>query len=618
MALACTNLTNGSSITDGTSYATASVTPTSNALVLLSVTLRRSAGTPTTPTVSGCGLTWVEVVSQASSGGANRKISIFRAMGSSPSSGAITITCSETQTEASWSVDQFTGTDTSGTNGSGAIVQSGSSNDGGVAATSCTLTLSAFGSTANMAYGAKTTTANVATTPGSGFTELSDVQTSESGTGFQTQYKVNDNTIDWSWTGSNSWFCAGCEVKEAVAVVGSVYPRFYAIEHRSRSGTLKNRWENCVSDLSWEFLARGGCGVCEFTITGTYTSYTIEADDDIRIWLNDPTLTTTGKLVYRGYIKQWERFIGQDEKIAITCDGYFSKFRRYLVNDDGEPKAYESQAIEIIVDDIVDTFVVANTTPAISIGTIDASNFSPDYIEFKQSAADALDVLASLLNNVEYGVDENLEFYWRTESLTVSKRFYLGKDIEEYSELTETENVVNKLYFEGNTQNDVVFTSTGQSSSSQTVYGLREAVVSNSSINTTAPATQIMNAMFLENNRPKVKINVRIPHQTYRFEDSIPMGTVQIINTSTNQLRNKWGKTASSGSNLIWGKTSASGSGALWGGVPYHLINRIKYTLSTVDGYMNYDLEIGGSRYDTPAIINQIEHNLNAVRQRQI
>lgn len=395
-------------------------------------------------------------------------------------------------------------------------------------------------------------------------------------------------------------------------------PRFYAVEHRSKTGTLKNRWENVISDLSWEFLARGGCGVCEFTVNGTFTSFTIEPEDDIRVWLKDPSAATTGKLVYRGYISQWERFLGQEEKIAITCQGYFNKFRRYLVNDSGDPKAYESQAIETIVDDVVDSFVVANTTPAISIGTIDASNFAPDYIEFKSSAADALETLAALLNNVEYGVDENLEFYWRTESLTVAKRFYIGKDIAEYSELTETENIVNKLYFEGNTQGSSVFTSTGQSSSSQTDYGLREAVVSNSSINTTAPATQIMNATFLENNRPKVKVNVRIPNQSYRFEDSIPMGTAQIVNPSTNQIKNLWGKTASGGSNLIWGKTSASGSGALWGGVPYFLINRVKYTPNGVDGYFDIDLELGGSRYDTPALINQIETNLQAVRQRQI
>lgn len=395
-------------------------------------------------------------------------------------------------------------------------------------------------------------------------------------------------------------------------------PRFYAIEHRSSSGTLKNRWENVVSDLSWEWLARGGCGVCEFTINGTFTSYTIEPDDDIRIWQKDPSVATTGKLVYRGYIKQWERFIGQDEKISITCDGYFSKFRRYLVNDDNGPKAYESQSIEVIVDDIVDTFVVANTSPAISVGTIDVSNFSPDYIEFKQSAAEALEILASLLNNVEYGVDENLEFYWRTESTTVSKRFYLGKDVAEYSELVETENIVNKLYFEGNTSGSDVFVSTGSSAGSQSAYGLREAVVSNSSINTSSPANQIMNATFLENNRPKIKINVRIPNQSYRFEDAIPMGTVEILNTSTDQLSNVWGNTADGGSNLTWGNTADGGSDKVWGTVPCYLVNRIKYTPVGVDGYFDYELELGGSRYDTPALINQIETNLQAVRQRQI
>lgn len=224
MALAASNLTSGVSNTDASSYDTASVSPTANALVLLSVSTRRNAATPAQPTASGCGLTWVVEKTQLSysAGTPNRRLTIFRAMGSSPSTGVITISCTDTQTEAAWSVDQITGTDTSGTNGSGAIVQSGSNNDGGVTATSCTITLSAFSSANNMAYGAKTHTDATATTPGTGFTELAEQTSAENGTGFETEYKVNDNTVDWSWTGSNSWFAAALEIKQATTSIKTI------------------------------------------------------------------------------------------------------------------------------------------------------------------------------------------------------------------------------------------------------------------------------------------------------------------------------------------------------------------------------------------------------------
>lgn len=422
-----------------------------------------------------------------------------------------------------------------------------------------------------------------------------------------------DGTISGSDKAHIGWIYRGITLSS-----GNQLPQKYAIELRNSSGTLKKRWENMASNPTWEWNARGGCGTCDFTITGTYTDYTIEPEDDIRIWIKDIENSNTGKLVYRGYIASWERFLGSEERIAISCEGYFNKLRRYIVNDSGSPKVYESQSIESIVDDLIETFVTPNTTPEISLGTVDVSNFSPDYLEFKTSVADALEVLASLLNNVEYGVDEDLNFFWRTETLAINTRFYIGKDISEYSELTETEEIVNKIYFEGNTQNDVVFTGNGSSSSSQTKYGLREEIASNSSVNSSSTANQIMNATFLERNRPKVKINLRVHNQTKRFEDTIPMGTVQISNPATNQIRNVWGTTANGGSNLIWGKTASSGSNALWGGVPYHLINRIRYIPTGVDGYFDYELELGGSRFDTPALINQIDSNLEAVRLRQI
>lgn len=218
MALAVTNLTTGSSEVDATEFTTASVSPAADALILLTVATRRSGATPAEPTAAGCGLTWVVLKTQLSysAGTPNRRITIFRAMGASPSSGTIVISCTDTQTEGAWCVDQITGTDTSGTHGSGAIVQNTSNNDAGSTATTCTLTLSAFGSANNMAYGGKVHTSGGATTVGSGFTETCDIALSESGTGFQTQYKLNDTTVDWSWTGNNSWFAIAAEIKEAV------------------------------------------------------------------------------------------------------------------------------------------------------------------------------------------------------------------------------------------------------------------------------------------------------------------------------------------------------------------------------------------------------------------
>lgn len=113
----------------GTSTNTASVTNTANALLLLAVGYGDSGGAPAVPSsITGLGLTWVLVDSQADSG-TNRGHALYRAMGAS-STGAITITWGTGTDVGTWNLQEFRNCDTSGTNGSGAIVQTKKTNAG--------------------------------------------------------------------------------------------------------------------------------------------------------------------------------------------------------------------------------------------------------------------------------------------------------------------------------------------------------------------------------------------------------------------------------------------------------------------------------------------------------
>ena len=98
-------------------------------------------------------------------------------MGASPSSGAITITFGANQSNCGWSLNEFDGIDTGGTNGSGAIVQAVPNTV--ASGTSLTITLSAFGNANNGAMSAFCIADNLAVTPDSGWTEMHEVQTSD-------------------------------------------------------------------------------------------------------------------------------------------------------------------------------------------------------------------------------------------------------------------------------------------------------------------------------------------------------------------------------------------------------------------------------------------------------
>lgn len=214
MAVSISNLTASYSTGTISSAVTASISPSSNALILLSVMSRRGDSTePSVPTVTGNGLTWVNITSiyYDTASTSRKKLSLFRAMGSSPTSGTVTIDFSgENQTDIFWTIDEATNVDTSGTNGSGAVVQSATAKedagDGGL----LTVTLGAFSSTNNATYGTFTSDngGGSAITVGSGFTLLNE----QHPVGLQetlTEWNVgNDTTVD-ATTPSSAGQCTG-------------------------------------------------------------------------------------------------------------------------------------------------------------------------------------------------------------------------------------------------------------------------------------------------------------------------------------------------------------------------------------------------------------------------
>lgn len=218
-----TQLTAASDTVDRTSYTTASITPASGKLYLLAVYNRVSAGTANTPTVTGAGVTWVKIDDIAPIS-ALRHMTVFRAIGPG-SAGALTISLAgQTQMHCIWSISEWDGIDMSGTNGSGAIVQS---NTGSATATSLSVSLSAFGDTANATYGMFFHAAAEATTVGSGFTSLSDTQVADGGANgdMKVEYKLsNDTGVDVSFTTSSQVGGIAVEIKAAVVATGNGLP----------------------------------------------------------------------------------------------------------------------------------------------------------------------------------------------------------------------------------------------------------------------------------------------------------------------------------------------------------------------------------------------------------
>ncbi|HUR95291.1 MAG TPA: Ig-like domain-containing protein [Gemmatimonadales bacterium] len=205
--IAHTMLTSGGSAVNQKVCTTASITPAANALVTVAVMGHGMNTAAPSPTVTGGGMSgWTQVatVTFDALNTPHKRLSIYRALSSSPGSGPIRITFTTTQANCQWSVSQWQGVETSGTNGSNAIVRAGSARGDNV--TRLAVTLGAFADPADVAYGVfGVRRSATGITPGAGFTEIAERPSGETPpSDLQAERTINDNIVDATWSRANA------------------------------------------------------------------------------------------------------------------------------------------------------------------------------------------------------------------------------------------------------------------------------------------------------------------------------------------------------------------------------------------------------------------------------
>lgn len=212
MPITQTALTVSGSTSDGTSYATASISPASNVLTIADVYNSVATGTPNEPTLSGCGLTWIAHHARTTG---IRKICRFIAVGTA-TAGAVTIsTGAQTQQGCLWSIYQLPGAVITGAGGVDAFVQNVSNNF--TAATSATITIpNNLNSPTNAIIASFYHLANETTNAGSGFTKIGSAQVATPNQALGSQFRVGqDLTVDMSWATSSISGGLVAEIREA-------------------------------------------------------------------------------------------------------------------------------------------------------------------------------------------------------------------------------------------------------------------------------------------------------------------------------------------------------------------------------------------------------------------
>jgi hypothetical protein len=224
VAITATHIESDISDANASSYLTGTRTPTANCLQVIDVELSDS-NPILAPAVTGCGLTWVHVDGvEYDTAGTRHAVHRFRALGASPTTGQLTITPTEALLGCGWSWAEYDGIDTSGTNGSGAIVQTVVNNGTG---TTLSATLAAFGDAANGVSAGLSTDGDSVFTAGTGYAILGqDVSASASPTASigQEWRADNDTTPDATIGSSAQWGIIASELKAAPVVPSGGFP----------------------------------------------------------------------------------------------------------------------------------------------------------------------------------------------------------------------------------------------------------------------------------------------------------------------------------------------------------------------------------------------------------
>lgn len=209
MAIAVTTFTGSGNNGDSTTYTTSSITPTANALLIAAV-VNSHATAVGTVTLAGNGLTWVAIQNIPLNNGVLGRLTVFRAMGASPSAGAVTITISNTATSCAWNVCEFTGVDTSGADGAGAVAASFTAFGTGTAISGSTTAPVA----GNAMYGALGSLAGTALTVGAQYTEIGVGSATTPTVRLLTEWDLtgNNGTVDGT-TPSAAWGLVGVELQ---------------------------------------------------------------------------------------------------------------------------------------------------------------------------------------------------------------------------------------------------------------------------------------------------------------------------------------------------------------------------------------------------------------------
>lgn len=373
----------------------------------------------------------------------------------------------------------------------------------------------------------------------------------------------------------------------------------YIIELRNKDFNLIKVLTKDAKKLSWEYNRIGGYGRCTLSLPIDYQeldSY-MNPDFDIQIYL--PNEDDTGEnLVYRGYAESYRPIALNPDKVTLQFFGYVGQLKRIRIN-----KTYTSEDVNTIVKDVIENFVSSDTSVVYDSSLINGPSFVVDTITFDETADGVLRTLAELSGAVEWGVGSDRKFFFKERDSNIKHYSRFKVDINKLDIINDYSQIINRLVIKGASD----FEETVNNTESQSNFGLRTQITSNTAITTSPVAQQYGTSILLEKASINSRANLTIINNRKLFEKTIPLGAISIITDSGALSLGPAVRQAK-----LYNADDAIYGDFLYGGQQSFQINKIKYNLS--GGGTNVIMNIGQSRPDIALQIRRLEFEIDQIR----
>jgi len=362
----------------------------------------------------------------------------------------------------------------------------------------------------------------------------------------------------------------------------------FSIQIRDSDFTLVKVLNHKATKVAWEYDRVGGCGACKLTIADDFDSLDnyINPDYDLQITIPVGGVST---LVYRGFAETYKPVIAVNDVVSLKFSGYSSQLKRIRINE-----TYTNMDVNDIVKDIIQQ--VDDETSILYVeNNVSGTPYIVSEIEFDTMADDALQTLAGLAGNIEWGVNSSREFFFLTLDKTVKHYGKVSVDIQKYDVINDYSQIINKLVVKGKDEVEYVV----DNIESQSLYGIRTEVTSNSAITGTGVANQYGTNILLLKAAINQRAKVTMVGITSIYEATIPIGRMSILELSIPQAKQY------NDADAIYGTF-------FYGGLASYNIERIKYQLQNKS--INVSIDLGQARPDIAAEIRRLNFELSQIR----